>query len=259
MNIVIHPQYEYLTDFIHRLPAFFEKEGTTIYDGRNRIKVFQINGLLLNVKRFRKPILINRLIYSFLRAPKAKRSYEYALRLREKGIDTPEPIAYILCEEKGLLSWSYFISFQMPETYHTLYEAGQGPIEENSELFRALGTYTAHLHQKGIYHRDYSPGNILYHQEPDGIHFSLIDINRMSFGKVSLKQGREFRPNLGWQTGFPYLGGKLCEDIRRRHGPLPEMDFPLSPTLLETLRKETLYPIQYGLEYQGYFLLIYPS
>ena len=139
MNIVIHPQYEYLTDFIHRLPAFFEKEGTTIYDGRNRIKVFQVDGLLLNVKRFRKPILINRLIYSLLRAPKAKRSYEYALRLREKGIDTPEPIAYILCEEKGLLSWSYFISFQMPETYHTLYEAGQGPIEENSELFRALG------------------------------------------------------------------------------------------------------------------------
>ena len=72
MNIVIHPQYEYLTDFIHRLPAFFEKEGTTIYDGRNRIKVFQVDGLLLNVKRFRKPILINRLIYSLLRAPKAK-------------------------------------------------------------------------------------------------------------------------------------------------------------------------------------------
>ena len=69
MKIVIHPQYEYLTDFIHRLPTFFEKEGTTIYDGRNRIKVFQVDGLLLNVKRFRKPILINSLIFSFLRAP----------------------------------------------------------------------------------------------------------------------------------------------------------------------------------------------
>ena len=214
MKIVIHPQYEYLTDFIHRLPTFFEKEGTTIYDGRNRIKVFQVDGLLLNVKRFRKPILINRLIYSLLRAPKAKRSYEYALRLREKGIDTPEPIAYILCEEKGLLSWSYFISFQMPETYHTLYEAGQGPIEENSELFRALGTYTAHLHQKGIYHKDYSPGNILYHQEPDGIHFSLIDINRMSFGKVSLTQGcANFARIWGGEQAFHILAESYAKTL----------------------------------------------
>lgn len=188
-HVVINPDHERLTDFVRRIPSIFETEGTTIYAGRNLIKVFHVDELTLNVKRFRKPILINRLTYTFIRPPKAKRAYEYALKLRAKGIETPEPVAYILDKENGLLTWSYFISIQMPETYHTLYEAGQGPIEENRELFRALGAYTAHLHQTGIYHKDYSPGNILYHQEPDGIHFTLIDINRMSFGKVPLKQG----------------------------------------------------------------------
>lgn len=214
MNIVIHPQYEYLTDFIRRLPALFEKGGTTIYDGRNRIKVFEVDGLLLNVKRFRKPILVNRLAYSHFRSPKAQRAYEHALRLRSKGIETPEPIAYILCEENGLLSWSYFVSLQIPDSYRTLYEAGQGPIEKNGDLFRALGAYTAHLHQKGIYHKDYSPGNILYRREPEGIRFILIDINRMSFGKVPLKQGcANFARIWGGEQAFRILAESYAKAL----------------------------------------------
>lgn len=189
MKIIINPAYQHVADFVNHIPTIFEREGTLIYEGRNLIKVFQVAGLELNVKRFKKPNCLNRLIYTFFRSSKATRSYEYAMALLSKDTATPAPIAYILCTEGGLLSWSYFISIQIPATYQTLYKIGQSPIEENEDIFRALGVYTAHLHQKGIYHKDYSPGNILYSREPVGVKFFLIDINRMSFGPVSLKQG----------------------------------------------------------------------
>ena len=39
------------------------------------------------------------------------------------------------------------------------------------------------LHQAGVWHKDFSPGNILYTGNAvDGYHFSYIDLNRMSFG-----------------------------------------------------------------------------
>ena len=135
------------------------------------------------------PFLINRIIYRFFREPKAVRAYEYAQRLVAKGFETPGPIAYILFRKNGLLGYSYFISLQ--SCYKTLYKVGQCPVEENEDIFRALGTYMAKLHEAEVYHADFSPGNVLYVRTERGVKFSLIDINRMYFGPVSLK--REMR------------------------------------------------------------------
>ena len=66
-----------------------KEEGKTIYKARNEIKVFEVDGVELNVKRYRVPLLINRVIYRFFRQPKAVRAYEYALRLVAKGFETP--------------------------------------------------------------------------------------------------------------------------------------------------------------------------
>ena len=189
MKLVINPDYAALTDFIRNLPENFDHEGVTIYKARNEIKVIQAGNVQLNVKRYKVPHIINRFAYSYLREPKAVRAYQYAFRLLEKGIDTPVPVAYILFYEGGMLATSYFISLQMPGD--TLYNAGREPLAGNEALFTALGDYTAQLHQAGVYHRDFSPGNILYRKEDAGYHFSLLDINRMEFGSVSLKKGCE--------------------------------------------------------------------
>ena len=85
-----------------------------------------VDGVELNVKRYRIPLLINRVIYRFFRQPKAVRAYEYALRLVAKGFETPAPIAYILFRKKGFLEYSYFISLQ--SSYKTLYKVGQRPV-----------------------------------------------------------------------------------------------------------------------------------
>ena len=173
--------------FVGRIPEIFKKEGKTIYKARNEIKVFEVEGQLINVKQFKVPFFANRVVYSFFRCPKAVRAYENALTLLSKGIDTPCPVGYIVFRRRGLLHSSYFISFQTEG--ETLYALGKQPLEETADIFRALGRYVAGLHIAGVWHGDLSPGNILYRRDGSKIRFCLLDINRMRFGPVSVRKG----------------------------------------------------------------------
>jgi tRNA A-37 threonylcarbamoyl transferase component Bud32 len=61
---------------------------------------------------------------------------------------------------------------------------------ENREMYlRLVGKMTARLHQVGIYPLDYSGGNILLDVVDGEPQFKLVDLNRMSFGKVDLDRG----------------------------------------------------------------------
>lgn len=189
MEIVINPAYEHLRDFIARLPEVFPSQGETIYKSRNEIKVFNVDGLRLNVKRYHIPSPPNRLVYTFFRPAKVYRAYRYAYRLLEKGFDTPEPVAYLMMRRFGLVGSSYFVSIQSPYT-RNFYEFGRGALQGREDIAAALGRYTARLHDAGIYHCDYSPGNILFDRDAEGkIALTLVDINRMQFGAVPLEKG----------------------------------------------------------------------
>lgn len=213
MKVLINPAYRRFEEFVRRIPRIFPKEGKTIYKARNEIKVFEVDGVELNVKRYKVPLFINRIVYRFFRRPKAVRAYEYALRLAAKGFETPAPIAYILFQGKGLLGDSYFISLQ--SRYTTLYEVGKRPVAENEDIFRALGTYMAELHEAEVYHADFSPGNVLYERTEEGVKFSLIDINRMHFGSVSLRRGcANFSRLWGREAAFHVMAESYAE---RRH------------------------------------------
>lgn len=54
-----------------------------------------MNGLEINVKRYRVPIFINRIAYTFFRKSKACRAYNNAFEVIKRGFETPESIAYI--------------------------------------------------------------------------------------------------------------------------------------------------------------------
>ena len=45
------------------------------------------------------------------------------------------------------------------------------------------------MHEREVLHLDYSPGNILWDKDEQGYHFAVVDINRMRFGKVDIKDG----------------------------------------------------------------------
>ena len=49
MKEVINPAYGRFEDFVRRVPRIFSEEGKTIYKARNEIKVFEVDGVELNV------------------------------------------------------------------------------------------------------------------------------------------------------------------------------------------------------------------
>jgi serine/threonine protein kinase len=191
MKIIINPQYkEAFGDFVRSLPQQFDQSGEEIYRVRNIIKIFEENGIRLCVKSYKKPIFINRLVYSFFRPSKASRAYENALQVLARGFETAEPIAYIEETEGGLLGKSYFVSLVCPyPTDLRHFGHQQFYSDENREILRLVGKLNAKLHKKEILHLDFSPGNILYQNIDGEYHFSLLDINRMVFRPVNMREG----------------------------------------------------------------------
>ncbi len=189
--LTVNPKYESLRTFLERIPTLFDHEGREIYNDRNIIKVIDApDGTALNVKRYCVPKGPNWLVYSLgIRKPKGLRAFRYPRRLMAAGIDTPEPVAYIEERHRALLGYSFLISVQC-DYEHTLKDVGNAKVGTYEALAEALGRFTATMHDKHVMHRDYSPGNVLYHVDEDGhYHFSLVDINRMHFGPVGERRG----------------------------------------------------------------------
>lgn len=214
MKIVINPTYEHLRNFVERLPDIFESEGRVIYSGRNLIKVMEVDGIEVNVKRYGIPAFVNRVVYSFFRVPKGRRAFVYPQMLLQKGFETPIPIAYIEQRRYGLINYSYFVSMQSPYQ-RNFYEFGNADVEHCKDVVVAFAQYTAKLHQAGIMHRDYSPGNILFDKIDGKYRFTLVDINRMSFGKISVEMGCANFARLWGQKAFFELLAK--EYAKARH------------------------------------------
>lgn len=190
-KFVINDDYLNLSKFIETIPFEFDTLGEDVYIGRNRIKKVLSNNILLNIKRFRKPIFFNRIVYSFFRKPKAYKAYHNALKVIRKGFETPAPIALIEECKSGLLSYSYFVSAQL-DGYNEIRDLYFSQLESKGDcqLLEAFAIFSGKLHDAGILHLDYSPGNILYSKQEDGTFlFALVDINRMKFQHVDMAMG----------------------------------------------------------------------
>ena len=182
IELAINKEYQQLEKFITELPQTFLETGEVIYSGRNTIKVFDVNGIKLNVKSFKKPIFVNQVAYSIFRKSKAKRSYLYAFMLKERGFHTPDPISYMELKQYNLLKYSLYISVH-EEFDGMMRELQHGVMQGREELIRQFALYTAQLHNKHVLHLDYSSGNILYKKRDNKYTFYLVDLNRMTFDK----------------------------------------------------------------------------
>lgn len=179
MNIVIAQPYRYLKSWLENISQFSEN-GLEIYKARNKVSVTEVDGLSLNIKSFKIPNLVNRFVYATIRKSKAKRSFLYAEKIIERGFLTPEPIAFLEKYVGILLAESYYVS-RHEEFDGMLRELKDGTFDEHAPLIKAFGLYTAQLHNAGILHIDYSPGNILYKKIDNEYSFYLVDLNRMKF------------------------------------------------------------------------------
>ena len=214
MKMMLNPKYKKLHRFVERIPYDFESIGTVIHSGRNLIKKTTIEGIEVNVKRYAVPPLINRIVYLFFRLSKGERAYSYPQKLLQEGFETPEPIAYVEEKQMGLIGYSYFVSVQSGYRYNFC-QMGNADVQNCKDVIIAFARFTARLHEAGILHLDYSPGNILYDKLEDGYHFSLVDINRMRFGKVGMKRGCANFARLWGQTAFFVL---LAQEYARARG-----------------------------------------
>ena len=135
------------------------------------------------VKDFRGMYLLNRLAYSIFRKSKAIRSFEHSERLNEMGFLTPDPVAWIDDYALGFLRRSIFISAYFP--YKTLQQfivENEGRSGDFKQLLlEQLAAFAFRLHQKGVYHQDFSVGNIFVIPMDSGYDFALTDLNRMRF------------------------------------------------------------------------------
>ena len=183
MKYILSPLFNLSDKQIYFLITQFETSGTLFGNGdRNTIKLFDLNGQSINIKSFKIPNLINKIAYRYFRKSKARRSFEYATTLLEKGIGTPQPIAYLENYNWLGLTSSFYVSEHLVTelTFRELVEIPEFP--ENEIILRQFTKFCFDLHEKGIEFLDHSPGNTLIKKVGDQKYtFYLVDLNRMNF------------------------------------------------------------------------------
>jgi len=179
----VNPKYkEEFTTFLKNIKEHFSNNSNSIHKARNEIKVLTHAHQEVVVKSFKIPHLLNRVVYSFFRESKAKKSYDYSMKI----IDfVPKPIGYIEFHEGGLLEKSYFISEHFNYDFTIREPLLDANFENREEVFRAFARFTLDLHNNNIFHKDYSPGNILIKKIENEFIFKIVDINRMGFFELT--------------------------------------------------------------------------
>ncbi len=218
MNKVIHPEFLPQTNEISYIIENFNSTGTLFVDGkRNKIKLFGLGERTVNVKSFKIPNIINKLVYRFFRKSKARRSYEFANILLEKGVGTPQPIAYFEHRSVFSLLDSYYMSEQLEAdlTFRQLIEVPDYPDHEN--ILRQFTRFTFGLHEKGIEFLDHTPGNTLIKKTGEGQYaFYLVDLNRMQFhSSMSFTQRIV---NMAKLTPETWLLEVMCDEYAKLYG-----------------------------------------
>ena len=194
MKIILSEKYGRLASWMRKLPAQGVC-GEVLRDDRNTL-------------------WCERWVYTFFRPTKARRSYDYSLRLRRSGIAVADPVGYIECRRGLLFHTGYYVSKRLP--YPTLQQLDREPQARQFEILDAFAAFTVRLHEKGVLDYDYNPGNIFYYREDGAWNFALIDVNRMAFRRnLSRRDCVEMLHHLDWET--PYLDYVLIRyaELRR--------------------------------------------
>ena len=170
------------SELIKNIRDFFLKSKNSIWDRRNKIKIISYNDEDITVKSFKVPHFMNRIVYTFFRDSKAKRSFENSMKIVEF---VPKPIGYAEYKKFGLLYDSYFVCEKYTYDFTIREVLLQGDFEDREDIFQQFASFTYALHMEGVEHLDYSPGNILIKKVDGSYEFKIIDVNRMQFKRLS--------------------------------------------------------------------------
>ncbi|MCM4154559.1 lipopolysaccharide kinase InaA family protein [Gramella sp. AN32] len=183
MKSVVSKKYD--PEKVLALIENFKNSGEVLSSGRNEIRLFDLDGKILNVKSFKVPNFINKITYKYFRKSKAQRSYGYANVLKDKKIGTPEPIAFFENSEGNTFQESYYVCEHLDADL-TFRELVSNPnFPDHEEILRAFTRFTFKLHEENIEFLDHSPGNTLIKKNGGHYDFYLVDLNRMNFKEMT--------------------------------------------------------------------------
>ncbi|WP_299368591.1 lipopolysaccharide kinase InaA family protein [Winogradskyella sp.] len=188
MSVIIHIHKNSVltSESIQLMLGKFSSEGELIGTGyRNVIKILDIDGEHYNIKAFKVPNLLNKLVYRFFRKSKAERSFLYAERLLESGVLTPSPEAYVEHATFFFFGKSYYITKQLNYDFTIRKLIDEPKCDDYDNILRQFTRFTFQLHEKGIHFLDHSPGNTLIIKKGNEYEFYLVDLNRMEFKTLS--------------------------------------------------------------------------
>ncbi|MGB7294069.1 MAG: lipopolysaccharide kinase InaA family protein [Candidatus Aminicenantales bacterium] len=158
-----------------------------LLDARNRVGAVRLPlssgpSREIVVKEFKPRGFVR--LKSLSQSSKAARAWRGAWALKERGLETALPAAYLEKRRRGLVERSYFLAERI---------TGAGEIrglfrrlgpEELEPLLDALAGHLSLCHDRGILHRDLSDGNILVKKDDSGrFSFYLLDTNRIRLRK----------------------------------------------------------------------------
>ncbi|PHR59445.1 MAG: hypothetical protein COA44_00440 [Arcobacter sp.] len=186
----LHPSYQHFKEDIFHIKEIFSKDNEIIHKARNVLKVIPLHGIQTVVKAFRIPNAINQFAYAYIRKSKAYKSYFNALKLQELQVSTPSPIGFIEFYRNGFFKESYFLCEKFDYEL-TMAEIRDNPPKDKDAILKAFTSFSYEIHKKGVWHVDYSGGNILINREQGQYKFSLVDINRMEFRDINNYEGLE--------------------------------------------------------------------
>ncbi len=183
MKYEISPHFLQHSEAVKQLVSNFKHGGSLLGEAaRNTIKIFTLHSHKINIKSFRIPGIHNKIIYRYFRKSKARRSFEYANRLLQNGIGTPQPIAFFENYSWLGLEDSYYVSEQLQADlmYRELTTNPDYPDRE--QILRQYARFAFLLHEKGIEFIDNTSGNTLICKTGESRYeFFLVDLNRMNF------------------------------------------------------------------------------
>ena len=183
INVNYNPKFSNLSDILNEIFVNFNFKGKILVNGqRNAIKLFEVEGITLNIKSFKRPNLINKIVYRYFRKSKARRSFEFASKLMEMQIGTPQPVAFFENYDFVGLKESYYACEHLENVFEFREIVQNEAFENRDFIIRKFTQFTFEMHEKGIEFLDHSPGNTLIYKNTDGSYsFFLVDLNRMKF------------------------------------------------------------------------------
>ena len=183
INVNYNPKFSNLSDILNEIFVNFNFKGKILVNGqRNAIKLFEVEGITLNIKSFKRPNLFNKIVYRYFRKSKARRSFEFASKLMEMQIGTPQPVAFFENYDFVGLKESYYACEHLENVFEFREIVQNEAFENRDFIIRKFTQFTFEMHEKGIEFLDHSPGNTLIHKNADGSYsFFLVDLNRMKF------------------------------------------------------------------------------